>query len=205
MFSPPSARSISASAALLLMACGSEPASLEVACAEGQTAIAGWNAPPESLRQEWAALDHEIYIAVLARRISDRELAPPTISPPATEGAHIAYCRETATHEVVDGLGWMAEETLELVTSSGQSFVSRSDGTPLPDSDLMHSDFFFDPEWQALAADDAVYLLILIQHPEQGLSLHRRVALVDADGTLQASGEYTASGEPIPIEEFRAP
>lgn len=170
-------------------------------CAEGQMSTAGWLPWPESTL---SVVEPAYLIPVIARRATERATLMPSLWE-SGGGAHIASCQEGATHEIVDGLGWIDEGDVDVIASLGSYYTALADGRRHPDIDLW-MESFFDPEWDSLAPDDELYLLVLNVYEPASMWLDRRVALTrDASGALMVSGEYTLSGEDTPVEAFRAP
>ncbi|MFT5354174.1 MAG: hypothetical protein ACI9KE_001375 [Polyangiales bacterium] len=90
--------------------------SFEEACAGGGPMALeyAWS-EPENLTTWWEILDGR-FSAVLARRTTEAQFIPVLRDPNAEPGGDLSFleCNRGAEHEIVDGLGWIDAETIQV-------------------------------------------------------------------------------------------
>ena len=100
--------------------------------------------------------------------------------------------RDGRAHEIVDGLGWVDDESIVVAGGSGEGFWGTNSGRPVRDVNLIASEFFYD-EYRALAPDDDAYLLII--QPANANWIRWRARIEDG----MVSGDDTITGEPTSL------
>lgn len=172
---------------------------LSEACADGQQAMPIFT-EPNSLVEFWNARRDDRHVAVLARRSAAPRIVPPRLGFAGPRPEPVFHeCIEGADHEIVDGLGWIEADSLFVEGRTGRGFWGTDEGRPLPDVELAFTDFFFQPDPEGIATDDALYLLILQELPDGTLFLQWRASVTDG----LVSGEHTLSGESSTLDDFR--
>lgn len=171
---------------------------LSDACANGQQAMPIFT-EPNSLLEFWEA-QGDGHFAVLARRAQSPRLVPPLpgFAGPRPEPV-FHECIEGARHDIVDGLGWIDQDSILIEGRTGQGFWGTDDGRPLPDVGLVRSDFLFQSDPEGIPTDEALYLMILQELPDGTMFLRWRASVTDD----VVSGAHTSSGATSTVEAFR--